>query len=79
MGKVELKIEIDPEVLRKAQATGVDVTAVVEAALGQAASDRTAAAEERARQWATENAEAIASHNRFVEENGAFGAEWRSW
>jgi antitoxin CcdA len=37
------------------------------------------AAQERSRRWARENAASIEAHNRFVEEHGAFGAEWRSW
>ena len=36
-----------------------------------------AGAEERARRWAEENADVIAELDRFVEEHGAFGAEWR--
>jgi post-segregation antitoxin (ccd killing protein) len=37
------------------------------------------AARERSRRWARESAASIEAHNRFVEENGPFGAEWRSW
>ncbi len=77
MGKTELKLEIDTALLEQARAAnlqvGVLMERVIRAELGPQA------AEQRARAWAAENAESIASHNRFVEENGAFGAEWRSW
>ena len=34
---------------------------------------------ERARRWAEENRAFIESHNRYVEEHGAFGEGWRHW
>ena len=33
----------------------------------------------RARQWAEENAEAIAQHRKFIEEHGVFGDDLRRW
>ncbi|MGE5502669.1 MAG: type II toxin-antitoxin system CcdA family antitoxin [Ignavibacteriales bacterium] len=77
MGKTELKIEIDTHVLEQARAREIQLSLFVERALKKELG--VAAAEDRARRWAEENAEAIASHNRFVEENGEFGREWRSW
>lgn len=77
MGKTELKLEIDSTLLEQARAANIQVAVVAERAiraeLGQAA------AEERARLWAAENADSISAHNRHIEEHGAFGAEWRSW
>ena len=77
MGKTELRLEIDATLLDQARAAEIHMAVVVEralkAALGQSA------AEERAHQWAQENAASIEAHNRFVEAHGAFGAEWRSW
>ncbi|HEX5776180.1 MAG TPA: type II toxin-antitoxin system CcdA family antitoxin [Caulobacteraceae bacterium] len=77
MGKTELKIEIDTHMLEQARAREIRLNLVLERALKKELG--AAAAEERARRWADENADAIASHNRFVEENGEFGKEWRSW
>lgn len=77
MGKAELKIEIDADLLKQARAANLQMTLLMERAVREALGPQ--AAEARARQWATDNAESIASHNRFVEEHGAFGAEWRSW
>lgn len=36
-------------------------------------------AEARARQWAEENAEAIAQHRKRIEERGVFGEDLRRW
>lgn len=77
MGKTELKLDIDADLLDQARAANIQIAVVTERALREELG--AAAAEERAKRWAMENAEAISSHNRFVEENGAFGAEWRSW
>lgn len=77
MGKSELKMEIDSHLLEQARAAEIQMTILFERALKAALGP--AAAEERARKWAEDNAEAIASHNRFVDEHGAFGKEWRSW
>lgn len=77
MGKTELKLEIDTHMLEQARAREIHLSLLLERALKKELG--AAAAEERARRWADENADAIASHNRFVEENGEFGREWRSW
>lgn len=77
MGKTELKLEIDATLLEQARAAEIQMTLLLERALKAALGD--AAAEERARRWARENAPSIEAHNRFVEDHGAFGAEWRNW
>lgn len=77
MGKTELRLEIDTLLLEQARAAQIQLTVVVERALKQALGP--GAAEERARRWAQDSADSIAAHNRFVEEHGAFGAEWRPW
>ncbi len=77
MGKAELRLEIDAVLLKQARAADVQMTIVVERALRAALGDD--AAEERARRWAEENAAAIDAHNRFIEDFGTFGEEWRAW
>lgn len=77
MGKTELRLEIDSHLLEQARAAEIQLTLTLERALRAELGD--AAASSRAERWAEENTEAIASHNRFVEEFGAFGAEWRRW
>ncbi|NGM52173.1 type II toxin-antitoxin system CcdA family antitoxin [Caulobacter sp. 602-2] len=84
MGKPELDIAaergIDPELLAQAQRLGISVDGMSETQLRlHLQKVDPAGAEERARRWAEENAEAIKAHNAFVEEHGPFGAEWRRW
>lgn len=80
MGKVELNIGIEPELLEQAARLGVSVAGMDERTLRlHLQKIDPAGAEARAKRWAEENAEAIRIHNDFVDKNGAFGAEWRSW
>ena len=77
MGKAELRIEIDELLLEQAQAAHIPVEVLVERALKTALGE--AAAEERARRWAEENAEAIKDHERRIAERGVFGEDLRTW
>uniref|UniRef100_B0T4X1 Post-segregation antitoxin CcdA n=1 Tax=Caulobacter sp. (strain K31) TaxID=366602 RepID=B0T4X1_CAUSK len=80
MGKVELDIGIDSELLAQAKRLGISVAGMSETQLRlHLQKVDPAGAEERARQWVEENAAVISELNRFVEEHGAFGAEWRRW
>lgn len=80
MGKVELDIGIDPELLAQAKRLGISVAGMSETQLRlHLQKVDPAGAEARARRWAEENAEVIAELDRFVEKHGAFGAEWRRW
>ncbi|CAN7534523.1 type II toxin-antitoxin system CcdA family antitoxin [Caulobacter sp. LjRoot300] len=80
MGKVELDIGIDPELLAQAKRLGISVAGMSETQLRlHLQKVDPAGAEERARRWAEENAEAIKALHRFVEEHGAFGDDLRTW
>ena len=80
MGKVELDIGIDPELLAQAKRLGIAVAGMSETQLRlHLQKVDPAGAEERARRWAEENAEVIASLNRFVDEHGVFGDDLRTW
>lgn len=80
MGKVELDIDVDPELLAQAERLGISAAGMSETQLRlHLRKIDPAGAEERARRWAEENADVIDELNRFVEEHGAFGAEWRNW
>ena len=80
MGKVELNIGIDPELLEQAQRLGISIAGMDERALRlHLQKVDPAGAEARAKRWAEENAESIRIHNDFVEKYGCFGEEWRSW
>jgi antitoxin CcdA len=77
MGKAELKLQIDAHLLEQARAAQIDMALIAERALKAALGP--AAAEERSRAWAQDNAEAIADHNRRIRESGVFGEDLRSW
>lgn len=80
MGKVELDIGIDSELLAQAKRLGIGVAGMSETQLRlHLQKVDPAGAEDRARRWAEENAGLIGELDRFVEEHGAFGAEWRRW
>jgi antitoxin CcdA len=80
MGKPDLNIHLDPHLLAQAQAAGVAIERVAESAIRLAlAKADPAAADERARKWAEENAEAIQDYNRRIRERGTIGAEFRKW
>jgi antitoxin CcdA len=71
MGKVDLNIGIDPELLAQAERLGIDVGGMDERTLRlHLQKVDPAGAEDRARRWADENAEAIRDHNRRIEERG---------
>ena len=80
MGKPELNLHVDPDLLAQAQTAGVAIERIAESAIRLAlAKADPAAAEARARKWAEENAEAIADYNRRIRERGTIGAEFRKW
>lgn len=80
MGKVELKIDVDADLLEQAQAAGVSIAATLEEALRDAITDlNLEKADDRARQWAIDNAEAIEAYNRRIAGRGLFGDEHRKW
>ncbi|HLY78218.1 MAG TPA: type II toxin-antitoxin system CcdA family antitoxin [Caulobacteraceae bacterium] len=83
MGKVDLKVEADAELVALANARGVSLDAAFEDGLRRALSTDEARdpelAKARARAWANENAQAIAVHNRRITERGIFGADLRRW
>lgn len=85
MGKVELKIELDAELVEQARRLDVDIDkASLEGVrralahrLGATLTDKELAADARA--WAIENAEAIEAHRRRIERDGVFGEDFRTW
>ena len=80
MGKVELDIGIDPELLAQAKRLGISIGSMSETQLRlHLQKVDPAGAEERARRWAEENAEAIKEHNRFIEEHGLLSDHLRTW
>ena len=94
MGKVELRFEVDAELVEQARANGHEPREVLERGLREAAerprrlslvqSAREKAkdpkgAERRAREWAEASQESLREQAAWVEEHGPFGEAWRSW
>ena len=85
MGKAELKIEIDPEVVAEAERLGVDLSraglAGVEQALARRRNSLKTDAERagEARAWAEENAEALKAYSKRIARDGIFGEDFRTW
>jgi antitoxin CcdA len=81
VGKVELNIGIDPELIEQAQKLGISVADMDERALRlHLQKVDPAGAEARAKRWAEENAEAIEDHNRRIRERGVLSDYIRpSW
>jgi antitoxin CcdA len=85
MGKTELKIEIDSDLLARARDAGLSIAAFTEAQLRRALSEleleryRGLTDEQKARLWAEENAEAIKAQRKRIEQYGVFGEDLRTW
>lgn len=80
MGKVELNIGIDPELIEQAQRRGLSIAGMDERALRlHLQKVDPAGAEARAKRWAEENAEAIKAYNDRIARDGCFGEEFSTW
>lgn len=64
-------LSLRTDLVRRAKVLGLNLSEVVETSL-----ESTIVEVERAR-WLAENEEAIEAYNKFVEEHGVFGDEWR--
>ena len=71
--KRPMNISLDADLVEKARAYGVNVSAVAEQAL------RDRIAKEEAQAWLDENREAIAAQNAWTAERGLFSDEFRPW
>ena len=71
--KRAVNLTVDENVLAEAKRLGMNLSQVLGDEL------RKRVQEEKTRRWQEENREAIEAHNRFIEEHGIFGEEFRSW
>lgn len=71
--KKATNLSINSDLLAKSRKLEVNLSATLEQALKQKLS------EESGEKWRQENAAAIKAYNSFVEENGVFGDEYRSF
>lgn len=93
MGKAELRIEIDADLLAQAKAAGVALDEALEDKLRSLIEARSpgisanfvrqaadsAGADRRAQQWAQDNAEGIKAYNDRIARRGTFGDDLRRW
>ncbi len=80
MDAPERDVGIDPELLAQAQRLGISVTGLSETQLRlHLQRVDPIGAEERARRWAAENAEAIAEHNQRIARRGLISDHFRRW
>ena len=77
MGKIELKIEIDADLLAKGQAARLDMARTLEDGIRQATLAQND--EDKARRWAEENAEALKAQRERIDAHGVFGEDLRTW
>ena len=68
-----MNLSLDADLVDKARAYGVNVSAVAEDAL------RARIVKEEAQAWLDENREAIAAQNAWTAEHGLFSDEFRGW
>ena len=71
--KRPINLSLDSDLVEKARAYGVNVSAVAEDAL------RLRIGREEAQRWLDENREAIAAQNAWIAEKGLFSDEFRNW
>ena len=64
---------MNSDLLKKSRALNINLSAALEKVLSQLL------AEDARKQWVEQNRNAIKSYNEFVEENGCFGDEYRSF
>lgn len=71
--KKAANLSINSDLLQKARAVNINLSAALETMLQQML------AQKQAEQWKAENRAAIVAYNGFVEENGCFGDEYRAF
>jgi antitoxin CcdA len=81
MGKLELNLHVDDDLLVRARKAGISPEYIAERAIHREIVLRMSPQEQerRARQWAEENAEAIKAHREQIEKYGVFGDDLRTW
>jgi post-segregation antitoxin (ccd killing protein) len=79
MGKEQLIVEIDSDLMARLRAAGVDPQAYIQRLMDRKAAEGRSEAERREadRRWAADNREAIAEYNARVEERGTLSERMR--
>ncbi len=80
MGKEQVTVEIDSDLMERLRAAGVDPQVYIQRLMDRKAAEGRSDAERREadRRWAEENREAIAEYNAQVEARGTFASRQRA-
>ena len=70
--KRAVNLSLDSDLLDEAKSYGLNLSRTVESSLAETLKM------ERHRRWQAENASALADFDRYIDEHGLFGAEWRA-
>jgi len=71
--KKATNLSLQADLLAEAKALDLNLSAELNKALAEIVKRK------RAEQWLSENLDAIAAYNRYVEKHGVFGEEFRQW
>jgi len=71
--KKAINLSVNSDLLKKTKALGINLSATLELALKEKL------AKSEAKKWLDENKKAISAYNDFVDEQGNFGDEYRSF
>jgi len=71
--KKAINLSVNSDLLKKTKALGINLSATLEQALKEKL------AKSEAKKWLDENKKAISAYNDFVDEQGNFGDEYRSF
>lgn len=71
--KKPTNLSINSDLLKKTRSLNINLSATLEQSL------KNILAEKAAAQWRADNKNAIAAYNKYIEENGLFGDEYRAF
>ncbi|MBT4523181.1 MAG: type II toxin-antitoxin system CcdA family antitoxin [Halieaceae bacterium] len=71
--KKATNLSVNSDLLSKSRALDINLSATLEQAL------KTKLAQANAEKWSNENRKAIRAYNKFIEENGCFGEEYKEF
>lgn len=71
--KKPTNLSLNSDLLKKSKAMNINLSATLEQAL------KDILAKDRAKKWAEENKQAIKAYNKFIDEHGCFGEEYREF
>jgi post-segregation antitoxin (ccd killing protein) len=77
MGKTELRIEIDADLVARAEAGGIDIARTLEKELRRVVADGND--DTKATRWREDNREALSAQRERLDASGVFGSDLQTW